>query len=474
MLEQEGRSDKVGTKAKPPTGSIPGRLKEKGSVPMSETLPEEIVAPLMGMARAVTAWAWEHPDVALAEMEEAILAASRAALPAVLEAVVRRTARSLRARSAPPPRACPTCGEPCRVQSWRPRQVETRCGAVSIERPWYTCRRCRHGWSPTDQTLGLAPHQRLSQGVHDQVVRLGAMATFREAAELLERLTGTVVAPETVRAHTEAAGAALEARQQGQVAQVEHTREAAEAVEAAPGTLVVETDGVMVRYQDGWHEVKLGVVGGQVDGELQELSYVAAREGPDRFGPRLLTEAARRGALEVVDWEDPRLDLARLRLVTVLGDGAVWIWRLADEHFATRIEIVDFFHASKHLWTLAHALFGAETEEAAAWADLQINLLWDHGGEALLPVLAPLTPPTDQAAETLRQEQGYFRSNALRMDYPRFRALGLPCGSGAVESAAKHLVQQRMKRSGARWSEPGAQSLLTLRTHLLSHRPLVA
>ena len=58
------------------------------------------------------------------------------------------------------------------------------------------------------------------------------------------------------------------------------------------------------------------------------------------------------------------------------------------------------------------------------------------------------------------------------MRYPAFRQQGLPCGSGAIESGAKHLVQLRLKRAGQRWSRPGAQASLALRAHLLSDRPL--
>lgn len=437
---------------------------------MSETSLPEIVAPMGAMAADLTAWAWSHPDVPLATIEQHLLAAMRALLPTLLAAVVRQTTRSLAGHQAPPPLPCPDCGLPTRVQSWRARQVQTVAGPLVIERPWYTCRACHHGWSPTDQTLELAAHHHLSAGVHAQVARLGAVTTFREAAALLAFLTGTHLAPETVRAHTEAEGTAREATHQDAIRQVSQTREAGGPVEEAPGTLVVETDGVMVRYRDGWHEVKLGVVGGQQDGTLQAPSYVAAREGPEMFGPRLLAEAARRGALTVVGWEDAHRDIARLRPVAVLGDGAVWIWRLADEHFGTRVEIVDFYHASEHLWTLARALFGAETKEAATWADTQIGDLWEHGARWILPVLAALVPATDPAADVLRQEHGYFRTNAARMDYPAFRAQGLPCGSGAVEAAAKHLVQQRMKRPGSRWSQDGAKAVLTLRADLLSHR----
>lgn len=176
---------------------------------------------------------------------------------------------------------------------------------------------------------------------------------------------------------------------------------------------------------------------------------------------------------------DPRLAgpsgpaLAVLRRVQVLGDGAVWIWHLADEYFGSeRIEVVDWYHSSKHLWDLATALHGEGTPTARAWAEQAQHRLWRHGPAPLLALLQATTPATPEAAEALRIERGFFTTNAARMAYPHFRRLGLPIGSGAIESGAKHLVQHRFCRAGMRWSQAGATALLTLRMHLLSGRSL--
>jgi hypothetical protein len=104
--------------------------------------------------------------------------------------------------------------------------------------------------------------------------------------------------------------------------------------------------------------VKLGLVGGRLDGGLQALSYVGARATPAAFGPRLLAKAARRGALEVGGWEGPGESLATLRRVVVLGDGAPGIWDLEAEPFGERVEVVDVSHAADHVWAIAHALCG--------------------------------------------------------------------------------------------------------------------
>ena len=83
-----------------------------------------------------------------------------------------------------------------------------------------------------------------------------------------------------------------------------------------------------------------------------------------------------------------------------------------------------------------------------------------------------MQPTTTALAAVLKRERGYFSTNAQRMQYPLFRQQQLPIGSGAVEASAKHLVQQRMKRAGSRWSDLGARAILDLRCHLLSGRSL--
>jgi hypothetical protein len=440
---------------------------------MSRTLPEKIVAVVEALAEELADWCVAGRDRPLVAHEEAVLARVRGVLPLLLQAVVEQATSGLDPRLTRAQEACLRCerkvaphGKP------RRRQLQTQCGTVTLERPWYHCWHCGQGWSAVETTLGVVGGSRLSDGLRGWLVRLGAAAPFREAADVLDELTGLTVGPETIRRHAEAAGTALRAAEDVAVAQVERTREAAEPVDPAPGLLVVETDGAMVRYLDGWHEVKLGLVAGWDDGELRAPSYVAAREPAVAFGARLAAEAARRGALEIVRWEGgvTGRGLAVLREAALYGDGAAWIWNLADERCDARIEVVDPYHAYQHLHAAARALFG-ETSAAEAWVTHRKAELMTAGVE---PVLAALRAkaPTAEAAAMLRIERGYFTTNAERMDYPSLRLDGLPLGSGAIESAADHLVQRRMKRAGMRWSDAGGDALLVLRARLRSRRPL--
>ena len=466
-----------------------------------DALPPEILPALEALATALVTHIRAHPDAPLDTHEQGVLAAWEAARGAALTGVVQAATTGLPrpGRPARPVRAaCPGCGHRGRPQSrrGRARSVLTRLGPITLERPWHHCRACRAGWSPADRILGLAPRQRTSTGLQRWEATLGARLPFAESRRVLADLTGLELGVETVRAHTEAVGAHAGAQEQAAVARVLATQDPPpERYAPIPSAqrLVIETDGVLIRYRgSGWHEVKVAEVAGCVLGNglerddpahraprLLRPSYTAAREPSDGFDARLLALAASRGALDLVGYEqppgtDPRLvlwgeHLGRLRPVVILADGAVWIWALAARCFGEdRVEIVDLWHAVQHLWTVGKALFGEGTAETAAWVKAAETELWEIGPLPVLVRLKDAVAPTAEAAEVLRKERGYFMTNASRMRYPQFRAEGLPVGSGAIESAARHLVLQRLKRPGRGWSVPGAAAVLALRSALAS------
>ena len=402
----------------------------------AENLPETIVAPLAACAHRLAAWARAHRDASLTDLERQVQTELRTVAPTLVAGMIAATQRSLDPGLQRDRSRCPECGTTAPTHSWRSRQVVTVCGPVRWSRPWAHCPTCRHGWSPTDRTLGLAPHQRLSGPLRAWLVRLGGATAFAEAADLLEDLTGLAVSPETVRTQTEAAGAALDQAQQADRATVERTRAPAGPVDAAPHQLVAETDGVLVRFNDGWHEVKLGVVGGwdpAAPPERQRLeapSYVAAREPVGPFAGRWGAEVARRGGLDILGVDGPVTGpgLARLRAVVVLGDGARWIWTAAAEQFGERLEIVDWYHASEHVWTVARAVFGAGTAAAADWVAVSLAGLWSAGAAAVLARLRELVPPTAEARGWWPRSAGTSRAIASGCGIREFRARGCPSG----------------------------------------------
>ncbi len=443
----------------------------------SPTLPAAIVAPVDTFVRDLALWAQSHRDSSLADLETQVTQRLRALAPVLVGGLITVTQRSVDPRLQRDRPRCPACHRLGQLRGYRTRQMKTICGTVVWERPWARCPECRHGWSPTDQTLGIEAQHRMSAALQQWVVRLGASLPFAEAAAQLHELTGLAVGTETLRTATEAEGAVRNEAQQADTAQVMRTRAAVEPVDPAPHQLIVEMDGVMVRYLDGWHEMKIGVFGGwdrslgREDQRLLAPSYLAARESSDLFAQRWGAEGARRGALEEVAHDGPVAGpgLTTLRSVVVLADGARWIWAAAAEQFGDRIEIVDWYHATEHVWAIAHAVWGTGAEGRARGNTL-VSLLYDHGADALLDRLRDLHPATDEARQVLVTERGYFQRNRERMQYPTLRAQHLPIGSGAVESSAKHVVQLRLKRPGARWSEDGAQAVAVLRAQILTQR----
>lgn len=444
---------------------------------MNRRIPARIVAITEELASSLGAWCGEGRGRDLATHEAAVLERVRGVLGRLLGAVLVEATPGLDREQRWGKTACPGCARATGPGGWRERTLATRCGSVTVPTLRYRCADCGRGWSGLETTLGVPARARMSAGLEAWAARLGGVTDFREAAELLAEYTGVALGAETVRRQTERVGAALADAEDAVLATVEQTREPVGHIDPAPGDLVVELDGVMVRYQDGWHEVKVGVVGGVVDRAATALSYTAAREGPDRFGPRLVAEAARRGALEVVGWDGPLCGrgLAYLRRVVVLGDGARWIWELAAEHFGDRVEIVDFYHASQHLWDVARALYPDDPPAQAAWAHPLARRLRDEGIAPIHDALAGAAAPAGSpAADLLRRERAFFRANADRMAYPAFQEQGLPIGSGAVESAARHVIQLRMKRPGMRWADAGGRAIAALRAHLRSGRSLAA
>lgn len=389
----------------------------------------------------------------------------------VLGRVVEQTVVAIAAAAPSGRPTCAGCQRVMRpVDPARKRQLQGLVGDYTVYRAYFVCAGCHTGAAPLDARLGLGRGM-LSPGLGRVACRAGIEDAFLSAADLLRETLRIEVAEESVRRITEGIGAVAEAEQQAAMAAAEAGRAPRpDPKERPPTALVVEVDGVQVPIGTAWNEMKVGVVAplgpatetdpasGRVRLAVGRQSVGAGFETAAKFWYRVYADACRRG-----------LGLPSLSLVVLLGDGADWIWRYGRQFLALKgvelVEIVDLFHAIEHLWTVAHAVFGASSPKATAWvAPLKRALQTDGVGPILaaLEELAALAE-TVVAAEEVRKARGYFTTNAARMDYPTFVARHLPIGSGAVEGACKTLVQARAKQAGMRWSQAGVQPVVSLR-----------
>jgi len=211
-------------------------------------------------------------------------------------------------------------------------------------------------------------------------------------------------------------------------------------------------------------ECKLGCVftqttvdEGRAIRDPDSTTYRGAIETAQEFGLHIYTEAWRRG------WE-----WASLRIV--IGDGAVWIWNLADLHFPGAVQIVDLYHARQHLWAVGALLFPNDSARQERWMVSPQRLLDQGRIEHLVKRLRNILSENEEVVQDLSSEAEYFERNASRIRYPEFRKLGLFVGSGVVEAGCKTVIGSRLKCSGMFWTVDGANVIIALRRSLLNGR----
>jgi hypothetical protein len=150
----------------------------------------------------------------------------------------------------------------------------------------------------------------------------------------------------------------------------------------------------------------------------------------------------------------------------VVGDGAHWIWNIAERHFPRATQVLDWYHASEYIWTAASTIWGEAGAERAGWARVQLDKLWESKvGEVLVEL-----EQWRERGEGVEAALSYYREHQSRMDYASYRARGMQIGSGSAESACKQLVAARLKGAGMIWDAQGAEAVAAVRAWLKSER----
>lgn len=368
------------------------------------------------------------------------------------------------AAPAAPPRSIPcSCGHQAVYQRERTAQVTSLLGPIHIQRSYYLCAACGVGQHPLDAQLHVCAGSR-SQALDELLALLGATQdSFVQAAQVLEQLTLVHVSANSVRQATEQLGGVLLEHQPHQPSQPD----ASDAQQASPrpSRLYVSMDGVMAHlHERGWSEIKVGCCyhtharperkrPERVEIRAHTPSYVSALEEAREFGWRLWQEALRRGVLNSQE-------------VVVLGDGAHWIWNIAETHFPRATQIVDWYHASEYLWNAASAIWGETNAKRVEWAHAQLDKLWEGQVNEVLLELERWR----ETGEAVRAALSYYTEHQSRMAYASYRARGLQIGSGSVESACKQVVSARLKQAGMIWNADGAETVAEVRAWLKSER----
>lgn len=374
--------------------------------------------------------------------------------------------------------ACP-CGHQAVYQELRSKPVLTAVGEVTVSRPYYLCPQCHHGQFPADLELDIE-HTAFSPGVRRMQAVVGQEAPFDQGRQQMKLLADLEVTTKAVERTAEAIGEDIARGQQEEV-QGAVQLDLPIVIGAPVPILYVQMDGtgvpVVKKETEGrkgkadgqsahTREAKLGCVFTQTAWDEEgfairdpdSTTYVGAIETAEEFGRRLYVEAWKRG------W-------SRAAKKVVMGDGAEWIWNLANEHFPGAVQIVDLYHARQHLWDLVRKLHPNDEAKQKAWMRVHQKRLLDKGKiERLVAAIASLRSSNPEVAEKIRLEADYFRRNAERMRYPKFRSQHLFVGSGVIEAGCKAVIGSRLKRSGMFWTVRGANAILALRCCHLNGR----
>jgi hypothetical protein len=305
---------------------------------------------------------------------------------------------------------------------------------VRLDRLYLVCPRCAAGRHPLDERLGVEGF--VSPLAQRLVCLAGASWSFDRASANLKEFCGLSACDNTIRATCDAHGGAMRDWQRDDPA-------ASAPFARAGGDVEFQTDGTCVNTTGGWREMRLSIFAKRHRGRAAGPGGWEQRDLPAPHA-RVVQAAVRAGDRLGPTWRRMagRLGLTDAASVSVIADGAKWIWNRAAEHLPGAAGVLDIYHASEHLWGAAREQFGEGTAEARAWAGARRETLLRSGASGLLAELA---------GERWSGLRGYFEPHRGHTDYAARLAEGRAIGSGLVEGSCKQVVGRRLKQTGARW-----------------------
>jgi Transposase len=285
---------------------------------------------------------------------------------------------------------------------------------------------------------------------------LGQGYVFEEGEQLLAELLGIHICSRQIQRVSEHYGSAVEQQQQQRIAD--------EAAKEQPPVLKLKDkqepvymmmDGCMLfSREEGWKEMKLGrifssssCVAVQTDRkQIMQSLYVCHFGGHREF---------------IEKWE---CYTAAYQHKVFIADGAKWIWNWVEDCCPQAVQILDFFHAVEKIGAFAANQYSDE-QERARWLEQQKQRLRNNEAAKIIEELRSMQPSNKEGDKSRMEAIRYYENNISRMQYKTYIEKGYLIGSGAIESAHRNVIQQRLKLSGQRWSVNGAQYIANLRTY---------
>jgi hypothetical protein len=360
---------------------------------------------------------------------------------------------------------CPHCGDAARCVGWRDKGVTCLLGWVQLERHYYHCGSCGKGHCPWDEILRTTGH-RLTPGAREVVCLTGIQESFGKAADrTLHKLTGLRLSESTVERTTESVGTFLKEQQEKGVLLGEGQRYEwnVDADGASCAYVSLDLTGILMQGEgaskvDGRMVTVAMIYNPQPRQRDEEalskpcdgVRYLAGFYDLEELGLQMRRQAGHVGMNDAQQW-------------IALTDGGAGLERFIDVNFPRAEKILDFHHAAEHLSAFAKRY--RPGPGSGPLLDAWCHSLKHAGGKQVIRMLERL--PRQKMADDVQEDYdrllNYLKNNEHRMDYPRYLKRGWQIASGAIESACKRVINQRLCMGGMRWGEQGSDAVSHLR-----------
>ena len=408
----------------------------------------------------------EHPDANIGDIENW--------MREELQEIGRRSLEiALTSSDKQQPSTPCTCGEEAIYRFRRHAKTITVFGQVQYKRSYYSCS-CGKGVAPLDRQMQIEPGQ-LSRGVVPLLALLGIQTSFGEAKKLAKQLLLLDISDNSIRKATKAMGTArnrIEVQMKKESCSPAFLMQRERIEKDAPTRLYGSMDGVLIPVDNDYYELKIG--------SWYTVDPIPKRQWPSRYKQRVgqlealkateieyYSDTSRAPEFSGLVWGTGCRRLAdRAKELVFVADGAKWIWNIVDENFPNAVQILDWYHAVEYLTPIARSLLSKEEEQEKWLVEMKTHLWFSRTKTVIDACLALGQNPT--VSKVALEAATYYSNNLNRMDYVEFRNQGYLIGSGTIESGCKQIGTMRMKRSGAQWTENGANLVAKARAAWLS------
>ena len=318
-----------------------------------------------------------------------------------------------------------------------------------------------------DEELGL-PQDKWLPIVKELACALGISSEFPNSHQLFQRWTHIDLTEKTLANQVEKSGNILQTQEfnSGGEPGSSSQSKSINSDRKKPNLLYVGVDGVMtpLNQKQGYKEAKVGVIFWGKDhqkikgkrGVIRQREYVATLKSREEFRNRVCQLSN-------------RVAQPKFTKTVVIGDGAHWIWSMAQEQFPGSVEILDFFHLSEYVWAVAKAAYPNQEPTQKDWVRTQQQLLKKSQWRTVIKNCHQLKRKKKDLTKAMTDLERYLTNNQSRIDYQAYLKAGLMIGSGVVESSNRRVVTQRLKQAGMHWSSFGAEGVMALRAAYLSN-----